>query len=568
MKVLHLMKSLIKLPMKIFKPFLIVTTAAVVLTSCGGGVAPILSTPIGNIDTLPLKVTPTEGDALKTWGAADLATDTIPGMSVDKAYNEILNTRKGKNVIVAVIDSGIDIEHEDLKDVIWVNKDEIPNNGKDDDKNGYIDDIHGWNFLGDIVAENLEFARYIKKLGPKFKGKSESSISAADREDYAIYKKALAEYEKEVSETTANKTRYEGILAQVKPAHNAMSKKFGKEDYTVKDLSGIKNPSEAEQGQIGVLSQMLGFADSVPDAIEQLNGGVEYFGGRLETHFNLEKNYRGVVGDNPDDITDTKYGNNDVDGPDPKKEDAMHGTHVAGIIAAQRNNNVGMNGVADNVEVMVIRAVPDGDEYDKDIALAIRYAVDNGAKVINTSFGKYYSPNPEWVWDAIKYASDNDVLIVNAAGNEGINLDTVQVYPNDQEGTGAEIGDTFITIGALNYKYGGEMIANFSNYGKSNVDLFAPGVKIWATTPLDNYRYLQGTSMASPGVAGVAAVIRSYYPKLSAKQVKQILMSSGLSSNSSVMLGGDASNTDSFKNISKSGKMVNLYNALIMASKM
>jgi len=568
MKVLHLMKSLIKLPMKIFKPFLIITTAAIVLTSCGGSVAPILSTPISNIDTLPLKVTPTEGDALKTWGAADLVTDTIPGMSTDKAYNEILNTRKGTNVIVAVIDSGIDIEHEDLKNVIWVNKDEIPNNGKDDDKNGYIDDIHGWNFLGDIVAENLEYTRYIKKLGPKFKGKSESSISAADREDYAIYKKALAEYEKEVQDVTANKARYEGILSQVKPAHSAMSKKFGKEDYTVKDLSSIENPSEAEQAQIAVLSQMLGFADSVPDAIEQLNGGVEYFGGRLESHFNLEENYRSVLGDNPDDITDTNYGNNDVDGPDPKKEDAMHGTHVAGIIAAQRNNSVGMNGVAGNVKIMVVRAVPDGDEYDKDIALAIRYAVDNGAKVINTSFGKYYSPNPEWVWDAIKYASDNDVLIVNAAGNEGINLDTVQVYPNDQEGTGAEIGDTFITIGALNYKYGSEMVANFSNYGKSSVDLFAPGVRIWATIPLDNYRYLQGTSMASPNVAGVAAVIRSYYPKLSAKQVKQVLMNSGLSSNSPVMLGGDESNTDNFKNISKSGKMVNLYNALIMASKM
>ncbi|MFT5075523.1 MAG: cell wall-associated protease [Saprospiraceae bacterium] len=562
------MKSLTKLPMKIFKPFLIVTAAAIVLTSCGGSVAPILSTPISNIDTLPLKVTPTEGDALKAWGAADLVTDTIPGMSVDKAYNEILNTRKGTNVIVAVIDSGIDIEHEDLKNVIWVNKNEIPNNGKDDDKNGYVDDIHGWNFLGDIVAENLEYTRLIKKLDPKFKGKPESSISAADREDYAMYKKALAEYEKEVQDATANKTRYEGILSQVKPAHEAMTKKFGKEDYTVKDLSGIKNPTEGEQAQIGVLGQMLGFSDSVPDAIEQLTGGVEYFGGRLESHFNLDKNYRAVLGDNPDDITDTNYGNNDVDGPDPEKEDAMHGTHVAGIIAAQRNNNIGMNGVASNVEIMVIRAVPDGDEYDKDIALAIRYAVDNGAKVINSSFGKYYSPNPEWVWDAIKYASDNDVLIVNAAGNEGINLDTVQVYPNDQEGTGAEIGDTFITIGALNYKYGSEMVASFSNYGISNVDAFAPGVKIWSTIPLDKYRYLQGTSMASPGVAGVAAVIRSYYPKLSAKQVKQILMVSGLTSNSPVILGGDESNTDNFKNISKSGKMVNLYNALIMASKM
>jgi Subtilisin-like serine proteases len=227
-----------------------------------------------------------------------------------------------------------------------------------------------------------------------------------------------------------------------------------------------------------------------------------------------------------------------------------------------------MNGIANNVEIMVVRAVPDGDEYDKDIALAIRYAVDNGAKVINTSFGKYYSPHPEWVWDAIKYASDKDVLLVNAAGNEGYNLDTIQVYPNDQKGTGAEMGNTFITIGALNYKYGSEMVADFSNYGKSNVDVFAPGVKIWSTTPLNTYEYLQGTSMAAPAVSGVAAMIRSYYPNLSAQQVKQILMDSGLTSKTPVVLGGEASNTDNFTNISKSGKMVNLYNALIMADKM
>ncbi len=200
--------------------------------------------------------------------------------------------------------------------------------------------------------------------------------------------------------------------------------------------------------------------------------------------------------------------------------------------------------------------------------MAIRYAVDNGAKVINTSFGKYYSPHPEWVWDAIKYAADNDVLIVNAAGNEGFDLDGIQVYPNDQKGTGAEIGDTFITIGALNYDYGSEMVANFSNFGKSNVDVFAPGVKIWSTTPLNTYEYLQGTSMAAPAVAGVAAMIRSYYPGLSAKQVKQILMNSGLNSKTPVILGGDESNKDNFSNISKSGKMVNLYNALIMADKM
>jgi cell wall-associated protease len=554
--------------MKILKISFLAASTAVLLAGCGSSSAPIVATPIANIDALPLKITPLTDEQNKSWPAADLVTDTIPGMSVNKAYSEIIKNKKGEKVIVAVVDSGIDIEHEDLKNVIWVNKDEIPGNNIDDDNNGYVDDIHGWNFLGDIVGENLEYVRYMRKLGPKFEGKSEASISAADREDFAIYQKAKAEYEKEVQQANANKVRYEQIIAQVKPSHMAISKKLGKEDYSKEDLANIKNPTPEEQQYIAGLTQMLNFADSVPEVIEQLEGGIEYFGGRLDTHFNLEKDFRGVLGDNPDDISDKFYGNNDVDGPDPKKEDAKHGTHVAGIIAAQRNNGIGMNGVAQNVEIMVVRAVPDGDEYDKDIALAIRYAVDNGAKVINTSFGKYYSPHPEWVWDAIKYASDNDVLIVNAAGNEGLNLDTIQVYPNDQEGTAVEKADTFITIGALNTTYGGEMVADFSNYGVSNVDAFAPGVKIWATTPLNTYEFLQGTSMASPEVAGVAAMIRSYYPKLTAKQVKYILMESGVPAKTPVVLGGDASNQASFSTISKSGKMVNLYNALIMADKM
>ncbi len=553
--------------MKNLKFSIAAIAATALLSSCGGGSAPIVATPIENIDTTPLKITPLTEAQLKTWGAADLVADTIPGMSVTKTYNELIKNKKGQKTIVAVIDSGIDIEHEDLKNVIWNNEDEIPGNGIDDDNNGYVDDIHGWNFLGDIVGENMEYVRIIKKLEPNFKGKTEASISAADRESFALYKKAKAEFEKESQETKAGKAQYEQILSQVKPAHQAISKKLGKEDYTAKELAGISNPSAMEQQQIGMLTQMLSFGDTVPGVIKELQGGIDYFSGRLETHFNLEKDFRSVLGDNPNDINDTNYGNNDVDGPDPKKEDARHGTHVAGIIAAQRDNGLGIQGVAKNVEIMVCRAVPDGDEYDKDIALAIRYAVDNGAKVINTSFGKYYSPHPEWVWDAIKYAASKDVLIVNAAGNEAFDLDGIQVYPNDQKGTGSEISATFLTVGALNYKYGSEMVANFSNYGKSNVDVFAPGVKIWATTPLNTYENLQGTSMASPAVAGVAAMIRSYYPSLSAKQVKTILMDSGLTSNTQVILGGDQSRKDNFNNLSTSGKMVNMYNAFIMADK-
>jgi cell wall-associated protease len=567
MNVLLLMNYLTKKTMKNLKPFLLATTT-LLLASCGSSVAPIDATLLKSSNSLTLKTEKVEDVQLKVWSATDLATDTIPGMSVDKAYAELIPNLKGTNVIVAVIDSGIDIEHEDLKNVIWINKGEIPNNGIDDDKNGFIDDIHGWNFLGDIVGENLEFTRIVRRYDVKFNGKDIAEISEVDMETFVLYQKAKAEQNKNYDETEANRDRYTQMLKEVTDADNIISKKLGKEDYTAEELAAIIDPDDDEQKNIAVLTQMLSYGRSIPEFMVRLNGGIDYYDGRMKNHFNMDTDFRGVLNDNPYDITDTSYGNNDVDGPNPKKEDALHGTHVAGIIAAQRGNGIGMDGVAQNVEIMVVRAVPDGDEYDKDVALAIRYAVDNGAKVINTSFGKGYSQNPEWVWDAIKYAGKKDVLIVNAAGNDGLDLDITTSYPNDQNGTGAEMSDNFITIGALNYKYGEEMVATFSNYGATSVDLFSPGVKIWSTTPLDTYEYLQGTSMASPNVAGVAAMIRSYYPKLSAKQVKQVLMDSGLHTSTPVIVGGEESNIQPFDAISKSGNTANLYNALIMASKM
>ena len=567
MNVLLLMNYLTKKTMKNLKPFLLATTT-LLLASCGSSVAPIDATLLKSSNSLTLKTEKVEDVQLKVWSATDLATDTIPGMSVDKAYAELIPNLKGINVIVAVIDSGIDIEHEDLKNVIWINRGEIPNNGIDDDKNGFIDDVHGWNFLGDIVGENLEFTRIVRRYDGKFNGKDVAEISEVDMETFVLYQKAKAEQNKNHDETEANRDRYTQMLKEVTDADNIISKKLGKEDYTAEELAAIIDPDDDEQKNIAVLTQMLSYGGSIPEFMVRLNGGIDYYDGRMKNHFNMDTDFRGVLNDNPYDITDTSYGNNDVDGPNPKKEDALHGTHVAGIIAAQRGNGIGMDGVAQNVEIMVVRAVPDGDEYDKDVALAIRYAVDNGAKVINTSFGKGYSQNPEWVWDAIKYAGKKDVLIVNAAGNDGVDLDITTSYPNDQNGTGAEMSDNFITIGALNYKYGEEMVATFSNYGATSVDLFSPGVKIWSTTPLDTYEYLQGTSMASPNVAGVAAMIRSYYPKLSAKQVKQVLMDSGLHTSTPVIVGGEESNIQPFDAISKSGNTANLYNALIMASKM
>jgi len=550
-----------------FKPLLIAGLSLSIL-GCGSSSPILVSTPIENIDEIPLKITPLTETQLQSWGAADLMKDTIPGMSVNKAYAEIIKNNTGKTVIVAVIDSGVDITHEDLDGVIWKNPGEIANNGKDDDNNGYIDDVHGWNFLGDAVKENMEYTRIYKRLKPKFEGKPASSISTADRDDYALYQRAKAEYEKEYNESVQNKEQYTQIKQQLVAAHSAVSSKLGKEDYTKEELSAMPAETDQMRQYKGMLMQIQNNVnENIPKALKELDEAITYFSDRLDSHFNLQLDGRAVVGDNPYDITDTNYGNNNVSGPTKDKKDIKHGTHVAGIIAAERNNNKGINGVANNVKIMVLRAVPDGDEYDKDIALAIRYAVDNGASIINTSFGKYFSPNPEWVIDAIKYADKNDVLIVNAAGNEGINTDNISVYPNDQfPDAPTEVATNFLSVGANTYNYGSGLVAGFSNYGKKSVDVFAPGSKIWSTTPNNEYDYLQGTSMAAPKVTGVAAIIRSFYPKLSAAQVKSIIMNSGLSTNANVLVGEEKSNKK-FTELSTSGKMANLYNALILADK-
>ncbi|MGO4912392.1 S8 family peptidase [Leeuwenhoekiella sp. W20_SRS_FM14] len=541
--------------------FIAAFSAALFLNACG--TAPLLTIPEENVDKLPLKISDLSEDQLKNWPMMDITMDTVPGMSVEKTYAELIKG-KGTSVIVGVVDSGIDITHEDLKNVLWTNPGEIAGNGIDDDKNGYIDDVHGWNFLGDIVQEQLEKSRIVQKYDAQFKGKTLDQVPAAQKELFKTYTKAKKQVETERDELIQQKTQYDGLLAAVKTAHAAATEKFGKEDYTAEDVATLPATTAMEERNKGVLTQMLTYADTIPEFLVMLNEQLESMTDRLNNNYNLEGNYRSVLGDNPDDIKDAVYGNNNVTGPDP--DAALHGTHVAGIIAAQRDNGIGMNGVANNVKIMTVRAVPDGDERDKDIALALRYAVDNGAKVINTSFGKYFATNPEWVYDAIKYAAKKDVLIVNAAGNESIDLDMGDtVYPNDQLDNITEFADNVITVGALNYKYGGKLVASFSNFGKSNVDVFAPGVQIWSTTPGNSYQFLQGTSMASPEVAGVAAMLRSYYPQFSAAQIKQIILQSGVTTNIQVSAGEEGEVVKPFSALSKTGKMVNMYNAFKMA---
>lgn len=535
--------------MSYIKPISLSAFAFLVLAGGGATLHAQVSTPKEAI-TSPLvivKKAPVSENDLKRWSHLDLVKDTIPGMSVDKAYAELLQGKTGKKVIVGIVDSGVDIEHEDLKGMIWTNPKEIPGNGIDDDKNGFIDDIHGWNFLGDAVHENLEMTRIVKK----------------GDDGSAEYKNALAQYEEKSKKVLEDKQQVDFLL----DVHNTIKKELNKTTYKLEDLSTITSTDPKVARSKMVMTQIFGNAGPTFDPEAELEDYREQVYDQF--NYNLNKDYDGrkVVGDNPEDIKNNHYGNNIVFGPD--KEKALHGTHVAGIIAQIRGNNLGGDGIANNVEILTVRAVPDGDEYDKDIALAIRYAVDNGAKVINGSFGKSFSPHKQWVYDAIKYAQKKDVLIVHAAGNDGYNIDETKNinYPNDSENNIKEFADNLITIGAINKEYGENVVAGFSNFGKVNVDVFAPGEEIYATVPNNKYKYLQGTSMASPNAAGVATLIRSYYPKLKASQVKHILMDSGVLLPTNVVL-GENKEVKPASESSKTAKMVNAYNALLMAEKM
>lgn len=521
------------------KNIYITSVLAITLVGCSPKLITISSKKPETI-TKKAELTP---DQLKNWSHLDILKDSVPGMSIDKAYSKLLKNKKGQKVIVGVIDSGVDIEHKDLRASIWTNQNEIPENQTDDDKNNFTDDIHGWNFLGDIVHENLEFVRILRDLKP----------------DTDLYKEAKEKYDLKYKEALENKKQVDFLVTVDQGLRNYLNKK----NYTFEDVEAIKTNDYLISQYKAMMTNVLS-KTSKEDFDAQIKEYSDYVYSQLNNHLNKDLNGRKTLGDDANDMTIKVYGNNNVIGPD--KEEAKHGTHVSGIIVKTFGKNNNSN--ASNVQIMAIRAVPDGDEYDKDIALAIRYAVDNGASVINTSFGKEFSPKKEWVFEAIKYASKKDVLIVNAAGNDSYDIDDVLVYPNDSDSDKVEIASNFLTVGALNYKYGTQVVADFSNYGKVNVDVFAPGVKIYATTPNNEYEFLSGTSMAAPSVSGVAALIRSYYPDLSASEVKRILMESGVSITQKVAIGQPEEGLEvPFSETCVSGKMVNAYNALLVAKK-
>ncbi len=504
----------------------------------------------------------------KNWHQLDPAASGFNGISLDKAYSFIKqNNLKSKKVIVAVIDSGIDTLHEDLKPVLWTNPGEIPGNGIDDDHNGYIDDVHGWNFLGGKDGRNVkedsdEGVRVYYRYKDNWENRKVdlTTLSTKDKLEYQMY---LAAREKVMGNSNSEQVN---AIIEIKPkiiaGDSAIRKALGKEEYNGKDLASYTPTTLESRITKAIILNISKDNDNYEitnnQILEDMNAEIR----KGESASTPPKAYRKeIVKDDETNLKDRNYGNNDIMANTP-----FHGTHCSGIIGAARDNGKGVDGIADNVSIMMLRAVPDGDEHDKDIANAIYYAVDNGAKVISMSFGKEFSPEKQWVDDAFRYAESKNVLLIHAAGNSAKNIDSTNNFPNPVYVDGKGRAVNIITVGASGDLKNGGLTASFSNFGKREVDVFAPGVNINSTIPGGNtYGNASGTSMAGPVVAGVAALLLEYYPALSAKQVKYVIEKSALPAATTVRIPG----TDELVNltdISKTGGFVNAYEAIKLAS--
>ncbi|PWT70831.1 MAG: peptidase S8 [Bacteroidetes bacterium] len=518
-------------------------------------------------------------DLPKGWHLLDKEKDGVYGISVDRAYDFVKSKNlKSKTVLVAVIDSGVDTLQEDLKGILWTNPKEIPGNGIDDDHNGYVDDIHGWNFIGGKDGQNVkddsqEEGRVYYEFKDKFDNKNvnPATLSPEDRDNYDMWVKAKKKIMGDGTESGVDLIMLKRVVAACVKSDSILQKAMGKAEYTGNDLDTFQTVTPESKTAKSVLlylfkeNHIMDMTNTtfLSDFKEQADREEK----KIEIKETAPKEYRkDIVKDDESDINDKYYGNNDVMAGDP-----MHGTHVAGIIGAERDNGKGMNGIADNVRIMMIRAVPNGDEHDKDIALAIRYAVDNGAKVINMSFGKNLSPEKKWVDEAVKYAESKNVLLIHAAGNDAADVDTVGNFPNPVFKGTKERASNWITVGASSdplaeteFK---SYTASFSNYGKNEVDVFAPGTRIYSTLPGGNkYGNLDGTSMAAPVVTGVAAFIMEYYPNLTAEQVKYCIEKSAVRPDAKIKKPGSENETVNLSDISKSGGIINAYGAIKLAA--
>ena len=531
-----------------------------------------------------LVVNKIQQSSVKLWHQKDNRQDTIPGISLDKWYSQNKKAAKSIDIVVAVIDTQIDLKHEDLLGQFWINTKEIANNGVDDDSNGYIDDSNGWNFIGtkkgSAVWSNFEFVRIVREYEKQFRSIKKSEVLNNDLNSYAEYIRANKKLDQE-------KRYYQNWLKSLKHdivkfpiAKDSLKLYFPQEDYSyqqldsmykkykINDKSYMQRRDDGDDDFGALIEIVMASYEIKQFSIDDIKRNEEEIDSIVNRNLNVSYNERHFF-DLNDHVFDKGHGNNNVGSNLSGITINNHSTRVSGIIAANRSNGIGVKGITSNVKIMSLSISPSGDEHDKDIALAIRYAVDNGAKIINMSFGKEFSLNKEWVKEAFKYAEQHNVLLVHSAGNNSFNVDVNPYYPTDisYEGSSKEVCGNFISVGATTAKIDSTLVASFSNYGKNNVDLFAPGDQIYTTKAGNSYGYDSGTSLAAPMVSGTAALIWSYYPKLSVQQVKQIILESGTAYDIEVLVPGGEGKKVKFSELSKSGKVLNVYNAMQLAEK-
>lgn len=497
------------------------------------------------------------------WHHLSYDLNSIPGISTNRLYNELLQEKTSTKIIVAVLDAGVDIMHEDLKENIWINKDEIPNNGIDDDKNGYIDDVHGWNFLGNKNGENLhydtwEITRKYQKLRDRYSIIDTTDLTELQKKDFYEFKKLEADIFNQRSEAKKMYDRLTAFREELYKNIEIISPYSKNEELTIELLKSIdtKNDTTAEKARVRLIkSYEAGYNKQFTDLV------YNSYKNKYQYKLNPDFDNRYIIGDKTEDLNEKYYGNPDVAGPDP-----FHGTSVAGIIGAIRDNKMGIDGIANNVLIMPVRVIPSGDERDKDVANAIYYAVDNGAKILNMSFGKPISPYREHVEKAIKYAEEKCVLLITGSGNDGENVDSFPRYPNKYYSDGTEC-ETWINVGATSWKLDSEFVCSFSNYGRNNTDLMAPGNNITTLYPENKTLLSEGTSIAAPMVSGVAALVWSHFPELTAQQIKKILLESiDYYGNMRVNQPSSENKNMLFKNLSKTGGVINAYKAFLLAT--
>ena len=506
-----------------------------------------------------MKAGPAQDKDLMTWYHKDFTSSKVYGVNTENAY-KFLESKglKPKTVVVGVLDSGVQVDHPGLAKNMWSNPNEVPNNGKDDDGNGYIDDVHGWNFIGgknaDISVDNMEVTRVVAKYKPVFEGDDSTKNKANQAkmpEEFAMYMKSKELFSKKSVEASQSFQQF----SMIKEAIPSMVKVLGGKSFTKENLAAAKPADQKEAMGIQILNNLVQnpeLAGKSPADVEaflnkEIKSALDHFG-PMAQQYDVKFDPRAeIVGDNYDDYSEKKYGNNHYQGPD-----AEHGTHVSGIIAGLPQGKEVQYGVASKVaKIMAVRTVPNGDERDKDVANAIRYAVDNGAKVLNMSFGKPVSPGKTVVWDAFKYAEDKGVLLVKAAGNENEDVAEHLAYPTNFKNVtdAAPFVSNVLVVGASTNR-NEELRAGFSNYNKKMVNVFLFFQEIYSTTPKNEYQYLQGTSMASPVVAGAAAVLLAYMPNLTPAQIIESLTNSS-----------NASTAEGFAGFSQAGGVIDVKKA-------